>query len=174
MFSIKPQIPRRDSETLDFPLGHGYNRYMSQYPYGIENFPQLPEKLRTQIMKEWNRSQIGTKSVGRPSKYPWDKWMDGRHHTALAGRDFHQSVLKFRDMLRSKGYHSGYSVETDTYTVDERGPTGPVQYWVRFRFFPKEVGIDITEIDDRSWISDEAIAALTEDVSGNNSRPVED
>ena len=71
--------------------------------------------------------------------------MDGKHHSALAGRDFHQSVLAFRNTLRSKAYHSGYSVETDPYTIQEKGPTGPVQYWVRFRFFPKSIGPEIID-----------------------------
>lgn len=116
-----------------------------EYPFGIQNFPELPEKLRTQIMKEWQRSQTGRKGQGRPSKYPWDEWMNGRHQTALAGRDFHMSVPKFRNMLRSKAYHSGFSCETEMYTIHEKGPTGPVQYWVRFRFWPKGIGIDITD-----------------------------
>lgn len=93
-------------------------------------------------MKEWSRTQ-NAKPVGRPQKYPWDTWLNGRVNSALAGRDFHMSVPKFRNTLRAKAYHVGMSVSTWTHTIEEPGPTGPTQYWVDFRFVAKE--------DDVNW-----------------------
>lgn len=107
------------------------------YPFGIANYPDLPVRVRLFLTKEWdNRHQVA-RPVGRPSKYPWEEWMDGQTHTALAGRDFHVSVHNFRSMLRQKGYQAGMTVWTEPFEVKEMGPTGPVQYWVHFTFVPK-------------------------------------
>lgn len=127
-----------------------YNRGM-EHPFGIENFPDLPLKLRTMILKEWNKRDHDVKSPGRPSKYPWDEWMNGRIHRALAGRDFHMSVDKFRSALRQKAYHTGMSVASWVEEVRENGPTGPVQFWVNFRFVPKgqSGGNHLRSLDDR-------------------------
>lgn len=110
---------------------------MSNYPFDIQNYDDLPVKVRTWLAKEWNRREGRMRSPGRPSKYPWAEWMNGKTHTALAGRDFHVSRDNFRQALRQKAYHSGMSVWTQLYEVEEKGPTGPVQFWVNFYFKPK-------------------------------------
>ena len=108
------------------------------YPFDIKNYPDLPQKVRTWLTKEWMRTKGRGVPVGRPRKYPWDEWMDGKVHSALAGRDFHLSVRGFRDALRQKGYHSGMVAWSEAYEIGEPGPTGPIQFWVSFRFTPRQ------------------------------------
>lgn len=40
--------------------------------------------------------------MGRPSKYPWDKWMDGRVHHLTHGIDFESHPRVFRNMVSQK------------------------------------------------------------------------
>jgi hypothetical protein len=63
--------------------------------------------------------------------------MDCKVHSVLAGRDFHLSVDRFANQLRQKAYRSGMSIWVQSYEINENGPTGPVQYWLTFRFEPK-------------------------------------
>lgn len=137
VFPIDPKLKWVGWYSLDFPMGITYNRGMN--PFNIPNYQDLPQKVRTYLAREWSNRDHPASRVGRPAKYPWDEWMDGGHHTALAGRDFHLSVDKFRQTLRAKGYHAGMTVTTAVDKIRLNGPTGPVQFWVRFRFVPKDL-----------------------------------
>jgi hypothetical protein len=124
------------------------------YPFNIESYPDLPLKVRTWLQKEWARQESGARGPGRPPKYPWDSWMDGKVHPALAGRDFHMSAEKFRDLLRQKAYHAGLHVWTQIDQVYEKGPTGPVQFWINFQFEPRKTPAKPLTPEDRRAKSD--------------------
>jgi hypothetical protein len=49
---------------------------------------------------------------GRPSKYPWDLWMNGEEYTIYNGLDFHVSRKSMRTMMHQKCIDEPYKVET--------------------------------------------------------------
>ena len=63
--------------------------------------------------------------------FPWDTWMDGREHTAVHHRDFHQEIAGFVSMLRREGAKALLDVETRV--------RGAVVY---FRFYVSEAPLN--------------------------------
>lgn len=45
---------------------------------------------------------IDDAKMGRPPKYPWHKWADGRRHTLQRGKDFDAELVSFRTMVHRK------------------------------------------------------------------------
>lgn len=111
------------------------------------------------------------KTPGRPSKYPWDKWMDGNLHTLVRGRDFQPSVDTFRNFITQKAGKSGVRVVTSIWrTVDKEGVD--IQFYVAST--PPARPTDLPPLAERTKIeyetpvrlgppevTDEQIAAMT-------------
>jgi len=65
--------------------------------------------------------------LGRPPKYPWDKWIDGEEHTIEKGVDFHVTTVGFQTTLhvtaRSKGMKVMTAIDGDKITFQFYTPT---------------------------------------------------
>lgn len=42
---------------------------------------------------------MSNRGPGRPSKYPWDVWLDGETRTLIRGEDFDISPASFRNIV---------------------------------------------------------------------------
>jgi hypothetical protein len=66
------------------------------------------------------------------SKYPWDRWHNGKWHTTVEGVDFHVPAFTFRASLYNKATSYGEKVKTRWIVDESIGKT-----IIQFCFYPR-------------------------------------
>ena len=57
----------------------------------------------------WETSRI---PKGRPSKYPWDEWLDGQARILTPGEDFDATIQSFRTLAHGVANRRGLRLRT--------------------------------------------------------------
>ncbi len=65
---------------------------------------------------------------GRPTKYPWDEWMDGQIRRIVWGKDFNCKVESMRAALRTR-VPSDSPIKVRTSVADKERMTIVFQYY---------------------------------------------
>lgn len=56
--------------------------------------------------------EFPAKHRGRPNKYDWDLYMDGKNWKCVQGQDFHVSAVSFRALVHRTARTRGLKAET--------------------------------------------------------------
>jgi len=88
---------------------------------------QIPEYEQGAPIRPTDR-RLKENRAGRPAKYPWDEWMDGKTHVVTMGTDFDSEPKVFRNYLSQKAIGTEFRVVSSLWSQRD-GSRG-----VTFRF----------------------------------------